>query len=100
MDQRKHTFVRFAAPPWLLHYQLITWHVMVQLNHAGGKPTIFTSPTDDHWRLVRKAVAPAFNPKNIRQANIPWMIAPLPDYDTLSAPCTDLHARQEPCSWT
>ncbi|KAK9826059.1 hypothetical protein WJX74_008792 [Apatococcus lobatus] len=36
------------------------------LNHASGKPTIFTSPSDDHWRLVRKAVAPAFNPKNIR----------------------------------
>ncbi len=33
-----------------------------------GKPNIFTSHTDDYWRLVRKGVAPAFSPKNIRYA--------------------------------
>ena len=38
----------------------------VQLLHAHGKPNIFTSHTDDHWKLVRKGVAPAFSPKNIR----------------------------------
>ena len=38
----------------------------MQLLHAKGKPTIFTSKSDAHWKLVRKGVAPAFNPKNIR----------------------------------
>ena len=39
-----------------------------QLLHPRSAPTIFTSKTNDHWRLVRKGVAPAFNPKNIRHA--------------------------------
>jgi fatty acid synthase len=37
-----------------------------QLLHAQGKPNIFTSHTDEYWKLVRKGVAPAFSPKNIR----------------------------------
>ncbi|KAK9807492.1 hypothetical protein WJX72_000759 [[Myrmecia] bisecta] len=37
------------------------------LLHAKGLPNIFTSRTDDYWKLVRKSVAPAFNPKNIRK---------------------------------
>lgn len=43
----------------------------VQLLHAQGKPNIFTSHTDDYWRLVRKGVAPAFSPKNIRYTSLP-----------------------------
>ena len=38
----------------------------MQLLHAEGKPNIFTSHTDDYWKVVRKGVAPAFSPKNIR----------------------------------
>ncbi|KAK9905036.1 hypothetical protein WJX75_008344 [Coccomyxa subellipsoidea] len=37
------------------------------LLHAHGKPNIFTSHIDDYWKLVRKGVAPAFSPKNIRK---------------------------------
>lgn len=42
--------------------------MLLQLLHAEGKPNIFTSHTDEYWRLVRKGVAPAFSPKNIRYA--------------------------------
>ena len=38
----------------------------MQLLHAEGKPNIFTSHTDDYWKVVRKGVAPAFSSKNIR----------------------------------
>ncbi|CAK0783590.1 hypothetical protein CVIRNUC_006789 [Coccomyxa viridis] len=37
------------------------------LLHAEGKPNIFTSHTNDYWKLVRKGVAPAFSSKNIRK---------------------------------
>ncbi|BDA49870.1 Cytochrome P450 3A28 [Coccomyxa sp. Obi] len=37
------------------------------LLHPQGKPNIFTSHTDEYWKLVRKGVAPAFSPKNIRK---------------------------------
>lgn len=40
--------------------------LLLQLLHAEGKPNIFTSHTDEYWKLVRKGVAPAFSPKNIR----------------------------------
>ena len=32
----------------------------------GGYPSIFTSASDDNWRLVRKTVAPAFSIANMR----------------------------------
>ena len=38
----------------------------LQLNHAKGLGNIFTSPSDEHWRLVRKGIMPAFNSVNIR----------------------------------
>ena len=38
----------------------------MQLLHAKGAPSIFTSHTNAYWRMVRKGVAPAFNPKHIR----------------------------------
>ncbi|CAL8464267.1 g3802 [Coccomyxa elongata] len=41
--------------------------VVFQLLHAKEKPNIFTSHTDEYWKLVRKGVAPAFSPKNIRK---------------------------------
>ena len=34
----------------------------------GGYPSIFTSASDDNWRLVRKTVAPAFSTANLRYA--------------------------------
>ena len=35
-----------------------------------GHRTLFSADTDSaHWRLVRKGVAPAFSPTNIRRAH-------------------------------
>ena len=31
-----------------------------------GHPDLVSSSTDENWRLVRKGVAPAFSPHNIR----------------------------------
>lgn len=42
----------------------------VQLNHAEGKGNIFTSPSDDYWRLIRKGIMPAFSSNNIRYDSI------------------------------
>ena len=68
----KFNVVRKSAVP--VFWQLKHWNALGpsacfcawQLLHAGGMPNIFTSPTDDYWRLIRKGVAPAFSPKNIR----------------------------------
>ena len=38
----------------------------LQLVHAEGKPNIFTSKSDDYWKLVRKGIMPAFSSNNIR----------------------------------
>ena len=39
----------------------------LQLTSDSGHPNLFTAKTGDpQWRLVRKGVAPAFNPQNIR----------------------------------
>ena len=51
---------------WMNGLSLHVTYLIMQLLHAKGKPTIFTSKADQHWKLVRKGVAPAFNPKNIR----------------------------------
>jgi len=42
------------------------------MGHASaqflGGPNMLTGPTDDYWRAVRKAVAPAFSAKSMRCA--------------------------------
>ena len=38
----------------------------LQLVHAEGKPNIFTSKSDDYWKLVRKGIMPAFSSNNVR----------------------------------
>ena len=37
-----------------------------QLVHKDEKPNLFTSPTDDWWRLIRKGLSPAFSANNLR----------------------------------
>jgi len=43
------------------------------MGHASaqflGGPNMLTGPTDDYWRAVRKAVAPAFSAKSMRCAH-------------------------------
>ncbi len=58
--------VMLSASQCLLCFDSPVQRTFVQLLHAEGKPNIFTSHTDDYWRLIRKGVAPAFSPKNIR----------------------------------
>ena len=38
----------------------------MQMMSEKGHPDLVTSLTDESWRLVRKGVAPAFSPHNIR----------------------------------
>ena len=38
----------------------------MQLAHKGEEPNLFTSPTNDWWRLVRKGLSPAFSANNLR----------------------------------
>ena len=38
----------------------------LQMMSATGHPDLVTGMTDGWWRLVRKGVAPAFSPANIR----------------------------------
>ena len=38
----------------------------LQLVQAEGKPNIFTSKSDEYWKLVRKGIMPAFSSNNIR----------------------------------
>lgn len=45
-------------------------HLLLQVTSDSGHPNLLTAKTGDHlWRLVRKGVAPAFNPQNIRSAS-------------------------------
>ena len=44
----------------------------LQMTSGSGHPNLLTAKTGDHlWRLVRKGVAPAFNPQNIRSVSCP-----------------------------
>lgn len=38
----------------------------MQLAHEGEKSNLFTSKTDDWWRLIRKGLSPAFSANNLR----------------------------------
>ena len=39
---------------------------LLQLARDGEVPNMFTSATDDWWRLIRKSLAPAFAASNLR----------------------------------
>ena len=39
---------------------------LLQMMSATGHPDLVTGMTDGWWRLVRKGIAPAFSPANIR----------------------------------
>ena len=56
------TDVQFSEVYVLFDGKVFVW----QLNHAEGKGNIFTSPSDEYWRLVRKGIMPAFSSNNIR----------------------------------
>lgn len=47
---------------------------VLQLLHAKSAPNIFTSYTNDYWKMIRKGVAPAFNPINLRSVDS-WQVA-------------------------
>ena len=38
----------------------------MQMAHKNEMPNLFTSPTDDWWRLIRKGLSPAFSANNLR----------------------------------
>ena len=40
---------------------------------ATSRGSIFTNPSDRHWKAVRKGVAPAFSPANLRR--VPFAVA-------------------------
>lgn len=40
----------------------------MQLAHEQEKSNLFTSKTDDWWRLIRKGLSPAFSANNLRCA--------------------------------
>ena len=44
------------------------WRYVRSFGHAQflGGTSLLTGPTDEHWKLVRKAVAPAFSQGNMR----------------------------------
>ena len=57
----------------------------------SGHPNLLTAKTGDHlWRLVRKGVAPAFNPQNIRSVNCPAEASALPDTSCVCEWCLPL----------
>ena len=43
----------------------------LQLAHEEEKSNLFTSKTDDWWRLIRKGLSPAFSTNNLRCACTP-----------------------------
>lgn len=55
----------------------------------AGHPDLVTSYTDESWRLVRKGVAPAFSPHNIRSVPtcpVKWGKALGPDRNPVRIP--------------
>ena len=42
----------------------------MQLAHEEEKSNLFTSRTNDWWRLIRKGLSPAFSANNLRRAPI------------------------------
>lgn len=45
---------------------LISNFLCLQLVSGKGQANLFSSYTNDEYRLVRKGITPAFSPKNIR----------------------------------
>ena len=41
----------------------------MQLAHEEEKSNLFTSRTNDWWRLIRKGLSPAFSANNLRHAS-------------------------------
>ena len=60
---------RMSRPPKLLHVGVqhaIALPCMLQLARDEEVPNMFTSTTNDWWRLIRKSLAPAFAAANLR----------------------------------
>jgi hypothetical protein len=48
----------------------------MQLAHEQEKSNLFTSKTDDWWRLIRKGLSPAFSANNLRCAGASLSLLP------------------------
>ena len=46
---------------------------LMQLAHEEEKSNLFTSRTNDWWRLIRKGLSPAFSANNLRHASTYFM---------------------------